>query len=427
MGFLRAQAEDSPCYDPVAMLPLSLYVHIPFCRHKCHYCDFNTYAGLQRLIPAYLQALATEARRWAGLAAGWEVRTVFFGGGTPSLLSPEQVRGFLDVCRECFALAADPEISLEANPGTVDREKLAGYWAAGVNRLSFGAQSFDPGELRWLGREHSAAQVGEAVRAAREAGFQRLNLDLIYGLPEQDPATWRRTLAQALALAPDHLSLYALTIEEGTPLGRRLEEGRVREPDPDTAADQYEAASEVLDAAGFRNYEISNWARPGQECRHNLTYWRNMPYLGLGAGAHSCFGGFRFSNVLLPGEYIRRVEAGTRAGSPGRIRTMFPNPSDTVRGAIEAMGPVAGIEAVGPETDLSDSLVLGLRLAEGVDFAGLRERHGVDVRQRFAAAIGEMERLGLLEVDQSGMRVTPMGRLVANEIFIRFLPQAVAP
>ncbi|MBI2887911.1 MAG: radical SAM family heme chaperone HemW [Chloroflexi bacterium] len=412
--------------------PLSLYLHIPFCQRKCHYCDFNTYAGLAHLIPPYLEALIREMANWSALLQEWEVRTVFFGGGTPSLLTGQQVRQVLDCCRQQVAFATEVEISLEANPGTVDGAKLEGYRAAGVNRLSFGAQSFDPAELRWLGRIHDRDEIGGAVGMARAAGFGRINLDLIYGLPRQSTARWRESLRNALELAPDHLSLYALSVEEGTPLADWVRQGKTPEPDPDLAADHYLAASETLEAAGYRQYEISNWARPGQECRHNLTYWRNQPYLGLGAGAHSCFGGYRFHNVLLPQEYMRRLRdkeqalrlrSGQGTGNEemsGHIELCATIPAAE---AIRRASPLAGIEAIAAETDLSDTLILGLRLAEGVRLSEVAARHGVEVWERYGDAIRELGDLGLLEAAGDCLKLTPRGRLLANEVFLRFLPQ----
>ena len=407
---------------------LSLYIHIPFCQRKCHYCDFNTYAGLRHLLTPYVAALKEEMVRWSLLADGYEVETIFFGGGTPSLLTAGQVQEVLELCRQSYSVAKEPEVTLEANPGTVDQERLEGFRAAGVNRLSFGAQSFDPQELQWLGRIHSTPEIGQAVHMARGAGFTRINLDLIYGLPQQPLANWERNVQAALALEPDHLSLYALTVEEGTPLAQWVKDGSVAEPDPDMAADHYLAAAHMLSGAGFDQYEISNWARSGQECRHNLTYWRNMPYLGFGASAHSSFGGLRFSNVLLPQDYIGRLGEGSPSPlpSPRHGGQAFKREGDLALPAfISKLSPLADIYEVDAETDLSDTLILGLRLREGIAFQRVLGRHGVDVKERFGAAIRELSEMGLLEAGDQAMRLTPHGRLLANEVFVRFLPAAV--
>ncbi len=392
------------------MQPLSVYVHIPFCQRKCHYCDFNTYAGVEHLMPAYLDALEAEVQRWGPLAQDWDVTTVFLGGGTPSLLTGDEMLRLLDACRRAFRMAPDAEVTIEANPGTVDATKLGAYVAAGVNRISFGAQSFQSDELQWLGRIHGRAEIGAAVRLARSAGVQRLNLDLIYGLPGQSLASWRANVRAALALAPEHLSLYALTVEEGTPLADWVARGRAAEPDPDVAAEHYGAAEELLSAAGYANYEISNWARPGEECRHNITYWQNRPYLGLGAGAHGRFADCRYSNVLLPQAYIERMAQKGEPAGAAEGRT-----------GIESASPTAEVNQVLPEDDLMDTLVLGLRLGEGVRFADVMRQHGVDVQQRFGPALEECVRLRLLEVDDAGMRLTPQARLIANEVFVRLM------
>jgi len=265
----------------------ALYLHIPFCAKRCPYCDFNTYAGLEDQFDAYTVALCREIRQAGEARARPPVRTVFIGGGTPTVLEPELLGRILGACREAFAIAPAAEIASEANPGTVDRERFAALRALGVNRLSMGVQSFDDAELQWLGRIHNAIEAERSFEAARTAGFDNINLDFMFGLPDQQPETWARTLARALALDPEHLSLYSLIVEEGTPLADRVRRGAVAEPDDDLAADLYVYAMEALAEADFDQYEISSWGRAGRQCRHNLVYWRNEPYLGFGAGAHS--------------------------------------------------------------------------------------------------------------------------------------------
>ena len=282
---------------------LSLYFHVPFCRIRCAYCDFNTYAGLEALIPAYTQALIHEVRQ-VGQAAPAQidpVHTVFFGGGTPSLLPLDCYAEIFAALRDSFALTPDCEITLEANPGTVDQAYLAGLRALGVNRLSLGVQSSHAWELKLLDRLHTFDDVIAVVRMARDAGFDAhsfgLNLDLIFALPHQTMPAWQATVQRVLALEPDHLSLYALSLEQGTPLRSWVYRGLLPMPDADLAADMYLWAAETLSAHGYEQYEISNWARsnfilhpssliPDFACLHNLQYWRNLPYLGFGAGAH---------------------------------------------------------------------------------------------------------------------------------------------
>ncbi len=392
--------------------PISLYLHIPFCRRKCFYCDFNTYAGIEHLISPFVEALQREVRRWGPLAQDYEVTTVFFGGGTPSLLSGAQVQAIMDTCRATFAFAPDPEVTMEANPSSTEYGRLAAYRQAGVDRLSFGAQSFHADELEWLGRLHGRDDIAKAMRAARRAGFERVNLDLIYGLPEQSLGRWEVSVRMALDTKPDHLSLYALTVEEGTPLDDWVRTGRTKEPDPDMAADQYLLSGRILAEAGFEQYEISNWAKPGQECRHNLTYWHNLPYIGLGPGAHGRIGDIRYSVIRSPQEYVKWEPS---VGGEGGLA-----------GAIKAASATDEFTPVDAETDLLDTLMLGLRLVRGVRFADVLARHGVDVPKRFGPTMQELTNLWLLAFDLDGMWLTYRGRLLANEVFVRLMAAAKA-
>jgi oxygen-independent coproporphyrinogen-3 oxidase len=371
---------------------ISLYLHIPFCQRRCTYCDFNTYEGLEPLFAPYVEALAEEVRR---TGRGEPAATIFFGGGTPSILPASAIEKLLGACRDAFAVDPSAEISLEANPGTVDAVQLAALRRTGVNRLSFGVQSAHAGELALLGRLHSFPQAAEAVGMARAAGFDNLSLDLIYGLPEQSLADWAATLEAAVELAPDHVSAYCLTLEEGTPLFERVAAGQTPEPDPDLAAEMYELAGVTLAKAGLRHYEISNWARPGMECRHNLVYWRDGDYLGFGAGAHSHRDGRRWWNVLAPGEYVARVRGG---GSPE-----------------------AGGERLDPAQVMGEMMMLGLRLHEGVTADVFRAHFGRELAVVYEEELSELVAGGLLEWDGRRARLTARGRLLGNRVFARFL------
>ena len=302
-----APAQSQANREPIQQLleTVSLYLHIPFCHTRCHYCDFNTYAGILPLREPYVRALLKEialAGELAQLPDGQSrrSRTIFFGGGTPSLLSVAQITRLLAACRRHFAIDAEAENTLEANPGTLSQEQLVGLRAAGRKRLSMGAQSFDDELLKTLGRIHTTEEITQAVQYARVAGFTSINLDFMFGLPGQTMRHWQETLDRALDLHPEHFSLYSLIIEEGTPFHTWVHEGRITPGDEDLCADMYEYADERLLAAGYENYEISNWSLPGHQSRHNLTYWQNLPYLGMGAGAYSSFGGRRFSDVREP-------------------------------------------------------------------------------------------------------------------------------
>jgi oxygen-independent coproporphyrinogen-3 oxidase len=392
---------------------LALYVHIPFCQAKCPYCDFNSYAGLEAVMAPYVDALIAEIALWREATRDARVTTVFFGGGTPSFLPLGETERVFAALRRSFRLTPDAEITVEANPGSADSASLDGLRRLGFNRLSLGIQSLQNAELRLLGRVHSAAEAREACRAARRAGFENVNLDLIYGLPGQTLAAWQRTLAEAVALRPEHLSLYALTLEEGTPMAADVASGRLPAPDPDLAADMYLWAGETLAAAGYEHYEISNWARPGYRCRHNLVYWRNEPYLGLGAGAHSCLGGFRFAAVRDPREYIREV--------------MATGPTPSGGGLAVSLAHLPHLESVVQVTDaraMAETVILGLRLAEGVSLAAFRRRFGVGLPSVYGPAVAELTALGLLERSNGRLRLTSKGRLLGNEAFVRFLPDA---
>src|SRR5258706_947513 len=380
---------------------VSLYLHIPFCHTRCYYCDFNTYAGILPLREPYVRALLTEidmAGRMAQHADGTprRTRTIFFGGGTPSLLTVGQVTRLLDTCRQAFAVDQEAEITLEANPGTLSPEQLPGLRAAGVNRLSLGAQSFDAQLLETLGRIHSPEEIGQALYNARAAGFTSINLDFMFGLPGQTMRHWRETLDRALSLRPEHLSLYSLIIEEGTPFYTWTQEGSITPGDEDLCADMYEYADERLQAAGYENYEISNWALPGHQCRHNLTYWHNLPYLGMGAGAYSSFGGRRFSNVLAPLEYIRLLKA--------------------------RLCPEAESETIERVQEMAETAFLELRTAMGLHLPTFEQRFGVSFTHFAGERLRPVEEAGLLEQKEGWLRLSKRGRLLGNEVFLRLLP-----
>jgi oxygen-independent coproporphyrinogen-3 oxidase len=399
---------------------IALFVFIPFCKIKCTYCDFNVYAHLARWREPYANAVAREIRNSKlEIQNPHPARSIYFGGGTPSLMPVASVGKILCACEQSYSLIPDPEITLEANPGNVDADKLRALRSLGVNRLSIGAQSFDDATLRRLNRGHTVADAVATYDLARRVGFHNISLDFIYGLPWQTLDDWRATLERAIALAPEHLSLYALKLEDGTGLAHQIARGKYPMPDDDLAVEMYELAEERVDAAGYEQYEISNWARGIQnskfqipnsidpisnlqspisnlQSRHNLTYWRNEPYLGFGAGAHSCFGGQRFWNVLSPLEYIQRIERGESV--------------------------VAGHEPINRELEMAETMILGLRLNEGIGFSEFAARYGEDARVKYARQFNESRELGLLELSDERARLTPRGRLLSNEVFWRFLP-----
>ncbi|MBI4759628.1 MAG: radical SAM family heme chaperone HemW [Chloroflexota bacterium] len=417
----------------------SLYIHIPFCTHRCAYCDFNTYAGQETLMPAYVNALIREIQfiqqrldqETSRLSDHPTIKTVFFGGGTPSLLSPPQFEAILSSIRSAFALTPNAEITIEANPGTVTYEDLRRLREIGINRISFGVQSANPFELRMLERAHTFFDVIQAVTSARKAGFDNLNLDLIYGLPEQTLASWQTTVRRILDLHPEHISAYALTLEHGTPFGRWASKGLLPLPDPDLAAEMYEWASEALEANGYVQYEISNWAKddrrpqtvddnpssivhrppstvyppPSFACKHNLQYWRSLPYLGLGAGAHGYAGGYRYSNVLRIKTYIERLTNYQSTNYP------FPFSPAAVNRHRQTL-----------EDDMSEYMLNNLRLVKaGVAESDFRSRFGRGLLEVYGREVEELLQSGLLEYQEGTYRLTRRGRLLGNRVFVRFV------
>ncbi len=410
--------------------------------HRCAYCDFNTYAGQESLIPAYAYAdalcneiefVGSRAER-SGSGDEAKVHTIFFGGGTPSLLSPSQFDSILGSIRANFTLTEGAEITIEANPGTVKYDSLCQLRKIGINRISFGVQSANMEELRMLERTHSFFDVIEAVTSARKAGFANLNLDLIYGLPEQTLQTWQTTVKRILDLHPEHISAYALTLEHGTPFGRWAKKGLLPLPDPDLAAEMYEWASETLEANGYEQYEISNWAKSIRNtqyaapssfildnssfaCKHNLQYWRSLPYLAFGAGAHGYADGYRYSNVLRIKTYIERITNYQLPNSP-ISNFQFPLSPAVVNHHKQTL-----------QDDMSEFMINGLRLTrEGISVDEFEQRFGKRLQDVFGKEIDELLKLGLLgnqtsEVSETSevLRLTPRARLLGNQVFMRFV------
>jgi oxygen-independent coproporphyrinogen-3 oxidase len=383
----------------------SIYIHIPFCQVRCAYCDFNAYAQLDDLFDAYTQALCQEIQTVGQAAAApVPIHTIFFGGGTPSLLPATAYQAIFGVLRRYFDLSQTCEITLEANPGTVDLPILMALRAAGINRLSFGVQSAQPAELRLLDRLHDFEQVQQSVTWARQAGFDNLNLDLMFGLPYQTLSDWQNTLEQVLALNPEHLSIYALTLEYDTPMYHAVARGTLPTPDADLAADMYELACQLLDEQGYSQYEISNWAKSDSlRCQHNLQYWYNQPYFGFGAGAHGFVNGTRYHVIRSPRGYIQRL--------PSTATSHYP-----FSPALQAQQPVS-LDAA-----LNDTMLLGLRLtATGVNFADFRQRFGIDCRDYFKPQLQALQAKGLIECTTTQARLTPTARLLANHVFREFI------
>jgi oxygen-independent coproporphyrinogen III oxidase len=367
--------------------PIGLYVHVPFCSAICNYCNFNRGLLDEDLKRQYVDALVGEI---AAGADGAPADTVYFGGGTPSLLAPGEVARVIGACRDGFALAADAEITLEANPDTVTETTLAGFRRAGVNRLSFGVQSFRDEELRRLGRLHDVARAVAAVGEARRAGFSNISLDLMMWLPGQRVDEWLHSVDRLVELAPAHASLYLLEIYPNAPLRDEMARGGWSVAPDDDAAEMYVRGLERLDAGGYEQYEISNVARPGRRSRHNMKYWADGEWAAFGCGAHGTRQGVRWRNVAGTADYVARVLAGHAVVAERRVMT--------------------------PSEQASDALFMGLRLVDGVDIEALSARYAVDVWQRYGAELQPYCEAGILERDASRLRLTRTGMLLANEV-----------
>jgi len=328
---------------------------------------------------------------------GEHLRSIYFGGGTPSLLSVRQVGDILTTISSLFAVDEGIEVTMEANPGTINVMYLTAIRALGVNRLSLGVQSMNNDELLLMGRIHTGPEAGEAVRFARNAGFDNLSLDLMYGLPGQTLRGWQNTLDMVLEMGPEHLSLYCLSLEADTPIWTAVKSKQIPDIDPDLSADQYELAEDILSAHGYRHYEISNWAKPDRECQHNITYWKYLPYLGVGVAAHSFIDGRRLANTESIYEYLAAF-------------------SDDLEPKLDPD------KEISLELQLAEKIFLGLRLCDGIGVDDINSRFGIDLLECYSHQVGELAEAGLLECAGQQLRLTRRGRLLSNEVFWRFLP-----
>lgn len=377
-----------------------LYLHVPFCAHRCHYCDFNTYAGLDDLMPRYVAALRADLRAVAvagpgavappgAATGGWpEFGSVFVGGGTPTMLDPADLAGILRLAGDVLPVALGAEVTVEANPESVTAAYLGRIVEAGVSRLSMGAQSFAPHVLTALGRRHDPERPLRALADARAAGVRRVNLDLIYGTPGETDADWETSLRTVVDAGVEHVSAYALTVEPATEYAARIRAGLAAAPDEDAQAERMAMADQALSAAGLRRYELSNWARPGAQCRHNLLYWRGGDWLGVGAGAHGHWRGRRWWSLRSPARYVGA--------------------------ALSGHPTTAGAEVLDEPTRRAERLMLGLRLAEGVDLAAVAPLDEV--------ALDALARAGLVHVEAARLRLTDAGWPLANAVTVRLLP-----
>jgi oxygen-independent coproporphyrinogen-3 oxidase len=380
--------------------PAGLYVHLPFCVVRCTYCDFYSLVGQDDLASAYVAALASEIRAFAG-STGYrpELASIYIGGGTPSHLPAGSVDALLEAIAASFPMAEDAEITVEANPESAAADTLSAFRRAGANRLSLGVQSFEPRFLELMGRPHGPHEAEQAIAAARGAGFENVSFDLIYGLPGQDEALWAADLEHALALGTGHLSAYLLETDKDTPLARRLDSGELEEPDAARIAALYALTESTLPGRGLARYEVSNWSRPGRESRHNLGYWLDRPYLGFGASAHSYYLGVRRACRLSAAGYIETV----RRGEPTRVE----------------------LDDGSVQTRAGEAIVTALRLARGADFDAIGARYGLDLWRRHAADLAGLAARGWAVLDPPFVKLTMEGILWSMDALAPFVGSGV--
>ncbi len=377
------------------MKQIGLYLHFPFCEQKCRYCDFSSWAGKEKHMDSYLEALFQELESYKGESQDEEISSIFMGGGTPTLFHGELLVKTLGKCKECFSIREDAEISIECNPGTVDKDKLSALFEGGFNRLSFGLQAWQDHHLAFLGRIHRHKEFEDSVKWALEVGFTNISADLIFGIPGQTEEEWKESLEKALASGIHHISAYSLKVEEDTVLYHWRAQGKFQEMDDDQERKLYHNGVRLIEDHGFKQYEISNFARPGYESRHNLNYWKNGEYIGCGCGAHSYYQSLRRANVQSIEEYIRLINDGQSV--------------------------IASQEEIDTKTELFETLMLAFRLNEGINKRDFTSRFNFSLTDKYAEEIKELKKQGLVVEDEDSIRPTALGFDFENRIALAFL------
>ncbi len=374
---------------------IGLYIHVPFCKAKCFYCDFNSYSGMEDRCGEYFETLNTEIQSFAQTNGKQKVKSIFVGGGTPSFINPSYISNMLKVIYDNFDVQKDAEISIESNPGTLTFEKLSAYTGVGINRLSIGLQAWQDRLLSSIGRIHNKEQFLDSFDLARRAGFKNINADIIFALPTQTHEEWVETVRGVIDLGCEHVSCYSLSIEENTIFYKMAHEGTLSTVSDETDRDMYHDAIKLFSGNGYEHYEISNFAKPGFQCRHNLVYWNTEEYLGFGAGAHSYFKNERYNNIKGIDDYIRTI----KSGSEHREIISFIN----------------------KEESMSEFMILGLRLIEGVNAESFKKRYGENIFQVYKKQIETLSERRLIIVDDSGIRLSKLGLDLANQVFVEFI------
>lgn len=374
---------------------IGIYIHIPFCKAKCFYCDFNSFACRDELVPAYFNALKKEIFLYSGKLKGYNIKTVFIGGGTPSAVDAHYIYEVVSLLHREFSIDKKAEISIETNPGTLTKEKLQLYKKVGINRLSIGLQAWQDPILKRLGRIHTAKEFEHNITLAQKIGFDNINVDLIFGIPGQTFEDWSETLKHVVALKPQHLSCYSLKIEEGTVFGNSLEKGELVPLDDEIDRRMYNFCKDYLSKEGYKHYEISNFAETGLECRHNMVYWKAEEYIGLGAGAHSFFEGLRFNNIYDIERYIDGIN---------NNKVISENS-----------------EVINSKESMAEFMILGLRLIDGVCMGEFKSRFNKEIYNIYGSQIDKMQKKGFLIVKDGKIALSTIGLDYANQVFMEFI------
>ena len=383
---------------------LGLYVHIPFCLSKCNYCDFNTYAGIENQFTSITNALVSELNYWSEVLQQPKINTVFLGGGTPSYLPDKQKSLIFEAINSKFDLDNDIEITMECNPDDITPSRLDQWISLGINRLSLGIQSFDETILQSIGRRHTGKDAIQAIEYSRNSGVENINIDLMFGLPNQELSDWVKTIKLALETNVSHFSIYGLQLEKGTPLEASVLSGKISIPGDEITADMYEAACDILENTSYKQYEISNWSVKGKQCKHNLLYWENKSYIGCGPGASSYVNGVRFTNIKSPKGYVKAFKkTNPNADDIFHSDAIFESEPQTV--------PIAVLE----------TMMLGLRLNEGISDKQFRKRLGTSMFTVFEKEIRKLVESGLITNNNRCLKLTRKGKLLANEVISQFV------
>ena len=396
-------------------MPIGLYIHIPFCETKCSYCDFNTFAGIETLFPQYIDSICKEIKLWGSLIPDANINTIFFGGGTPSYIPKNLLGQILNTIKEEMDTTNCAEITIESNPNDLSEiKKLEYYLEIGINRISIGIQSFNDSHLKSIDRRHSAAEGVHAIKNAESAGFDNINIDLMFGLPNQTKHEWIETLEIIPTIPIQHISMYCLTVEKNTPMYHHVNQGITPMPDQDLAAEMYEIATNFMEQENFRHYEISNWAKNDRLCEHNLTYWKNQQFIGIGPGAHSLLFSYRFSNIESPKKYIQKLKSNLNFHKKD-------NDNETTKEKLLTIPTTENYEKQDIKTKMSDTMIMGLRLDSGIHLNEFENTFQTKIEKIFPGKISKLISENLITKENNQIKLTDKGKLLGNEVFINFL------